>query len=192
MKNITKEKITESFDNQTGEVSVESTVTVLKVPKEPPYVKLYLQDIIRLKDLPKGSDKILYMLLQSMGYNNIIAAYAPIKRIMCNQLDIKMNTLNKHIDNLYKAGVLIRIERGIYMADPELFGKGKWEDVRHIRMVIDYTPSGKREITAAVREVNGMKEALISNGEDRNLKIKSALKQTTIFDAIESNEAENQ
>ena len=67
--------------------------------------------------------------------------------MICAELDIKMDTLNKAIDNLYKAGVLIRVERGIYMADPNLFGKGEWKDINNLRLVINYNQDGTKHIS---------------------------------------------
>lgn len=144
-------EVTEQVDKETGEVTNIKKRASFQVPREPDYVKLYVRDLIRLKDLPPSSGKVLMALLRSMGYNNIIPVYAPIKKMMCQDLGIKMNTLNKAIDNLYKKDILIRLDRGIYIADPELFGRGAWENVRDIRMMITYNKDGKKEIETSFK-----------------------------------------
>ena len=85
-------------------------------------------------------------LIKSMGYNNVIPAYKPIKEMICRNLGIKMDYLNKSIDAFYKAGLLIRLHRGIYMADPELFARGKWEDIKNLRLVIEYKKDGTKQL----------------------------------------------
>ena len=146
-KKISYESSETIVDSNSGEIVTSKSITKAIVEREPDFVKLYLADIQRLKDLPKNTDKVLHLLLKSMSYKNIIPAYAPVKRLICKELGISMDTLNKAIDNLYKAGVLIRIERGIYMADPQLFGKGQWEDIRGLRLVVEYGEDGKKMIS---------------------------------------------
>lgn len=146
-KKITHEKIEIVTDTLTGEILTQKSYINSVLDKEPDFVKLYLKDVIRLKDLPKNSENVLNLLLKSMSYKNIIPAYAPIKRMICSELNIPMNTLNKSIDNLYKSGILIRVERGIYMADPDLFGKGEWKDVKNLRLVIEYKKDGTKHIS---------------------------------------------
>jgi len=149
-KTIRFKEVTEHVDIETGEVQSYERKSVFQVDKEPEYVKLYLRDIIRLNGLPPATGKVLNALLQSMGYNNIIPAYAPIKKVICRDLGVTMHTLNKAIDNLYKKDILIRIDRGIYMADPELFGRGTWGEIKEIRMMVTYTEDGKKQIKTEV------------------------------------------
>ena len=146
-KKVVHEKVEIVTDVHTGEVVTQKSYKTSVLDREPDFVKLYLKDILRLKDLPKNTENVLNLLLKSMSYKNIIPAYAPIKRMICAELDIKMDTLNKAIDNLYKAGVLISVERGIYMADPNLFGKGEWKDINNLRLVINYNQDGTKHIS---------------------------------------------
>lgn len=145
-------EVTEVVDMTTGELSSIAKRTKFEIDREPNYVKLYLKDIIRLKGLPPSTTSVLNALLQSMGYNNIIPAYAPIKKLICRDLNISMDTLNKAIDNLYKQDILIRLDRGIYMADPDLFGRGSWSEIKEIRMMITYDESGKKQIKADIEK----------------------------------------
>jgi hypothetical protein len=147
LKKTTYESIESVTDLNTGEITVIKSHTQSVLEKEPDYVKLYVADIMKLNNLPRNSGAVMNCLLRSMSYNNIIPAYAPIKRVICKELNIGMDSLNKAIDSLFKAGMLIRIERGVYMADPNLFGKGEWKNIKNLRLIIDYKEDGTKQIS---------------------------------------------
>ncbi len=140
-------------DVETGEVTLIEKTEVTFADREPDFVKLYVSDISRMHGLPPSTDKVLLEIIGQMGYTNIFAAYAPIKRHFCNILGISMDTLNKSIDQLFKKGLLIRVERGMYMVDPNLFARGKWEDIKKLRLVIEYdTENGQRKLSSDAPE----------------------------------------
>ena len=152
-KKIVFEETTRTIDESTGELLTTTNKQVSFADKEPDYVKLYISDIVRLKDLPPSADKVLMEIIGQMGYSNIFAAYAPIKRVMIKNLDISMNTLNKSIDQLHKKGILIRIERGVYLVDPNLFARGSWDDIKNIRLTIEYDgTTGQKKLTSDAPE----------------------------------------
>lgn len=151
-KKVSQSKITETVDLDSGEVRQTVSTKTFGIEKEPPYIKMYIDDIARLKELPPGMNKILIELIKSMGYNNVIPAYKPIKMMICNNLNIRMDYLNKAISTFHKKGLLIRLHRGIYMADPELFARGKWEDIKNLRLVIEYSAKGTKEIKGNLPE----------------------------------------
>lgn len=146
-KKIVYRETTNTINLYTGELMQQTEFSKAVIEREPAFIKMYVADLIRLKDLPKSTNDVLMSLLRSMSYKNIIPAYAPIKKLICSELGIKMVTLNTAIDKLYKAGILVRIERGIYMADPNLFGKGDWKNVKSLRMVIEYNENGTKKIS---------------------------------------------
>jgi len=142
-KKISQELKREVVDSQTGEFLQEVTETSSYVEREPDYVKLYIQDILRLQDLPKISNNVLMSILKRMGYNQQIVLIAPTKRQIAKELKIELGTVSKTVEALCKKEVLIREDRGVYIVNPFLFGRGKWEDVRKIRLTIEYSAKGK-------------------------------------------------
>ena len=78
-KKVVHEKVEIVTDVHTGEVVTQKSYKTSVLDREPDFVKLYLKDILRLKDLPKNTENVLNLLLKSMSYKNIIPAYAPIK-----------------------------------------------------------------------------------------------------------------
>ena len=107
-KNATKEKILfaateEILDCETGEIIRRKKFTSALIEKEPPHVKIYLEDIAKINDLPPAAAKVLNILVQNMGYNNMVPMLKPFKEVICRSLDIKMNTLEKVIALLKKS-----------------------------------------------------------------------------------------
>lgn len=167
VKNIRYKESKTVIDKTTGEVLAEEKITKVVLQTEPDFVKLYLKDIARLKDLPPAADNVLWEILNNLQYGNIFPAYGPVKKFMCRNLNMKMNTINKCIDNLYKKGILIRVERGMYLVDPNLFAKGKWEDIKNLRLVVDYDPeTGERKLSS--NAPNELKQLKMSFGEEKN------------------------
>lgn len=142
-----------SVNGETGEILThDKTLETESFEKEPNYIKIYIDDIIRLKDVPKGMNTILLSLVKSMSYGNIIPAYKPIKDLLCKELGISTSYLNKAIDTFYQKGILIRVARGMYMADPELFGKGKWREIKSLRLMIEYNSNGTKQLTSSLSD----------------------------------------
>ena len=151
-KKISKESLVQTLNIETGEIVEQINTKTYSVEREPNYIKMYIDDITRLNDLPKGLSTILLELVRTMGYNNIIPAYKPIKMMVCKRLDISLNYLDKSIQKLHKKGILIRIHRGIYMADPDLFARGKWEDIKSLRLIVDYDKDGSKKLKSDLSE----------------------------------------
>ena len=153
MKKVIKE--TQNVDFETGEIR--SSEKVLLLPKEPAYVKLYIDDIAKLYSLPKGSSDLMLMLVRKMGYDGLISITAGYKEVMSRELGMKTQSINNSIQKLIKEGILKRVARGEYMMDPSLFAKGEWSDIRRLRdkyleVNVTYTSSGKRKISSHIKE----------------------------------------
>lgn len=151
-KKIKTESITQVVNYETGEIQEETKTASFFVDKEPDYIKMYIDDITRINDLPKGLSPILLELIKQMGYNNVIAAYKPIKMMVADRLGISLNYLNTAIRVFHEKGLLIRVHRGVYIADPNLFARGKWEDIKNLRLVIEYKQDGTKKLKSNLPE----------------------------------------
>ena len=138
------------IDHQTGEIIQTEHNQKGFVEKEPDYVKLYLQDMARLNNLPPSASSLMTLIIRSMRYNNLYFAFKPLKEMFCEELKMPMNTLNKQIDNLRKANILLPIpnKRGCYLVDPNLFARGSWNDIKQLRLIIDYNIDGSRNLSS--------------------------------------------
>ena len=136
----------EVVDLETGELQSESYTKTFSREVEPNFVKLYIQDVGKLMDLSPSGSKVLHMIVRSMNYYNMVTMLKPVKEMMCQELGISLKTFNNQVDDLYQKGILIRKARAVYIVDPELFGKGRWEHVKKIRMIVDYDDKGNKFI----------------------------------------------
>jgi len=132
------------IDNETGEVISSKSYKTVKVENEPDYVKLYLADIARLNNLPKGSSAILYELLKFMTYENIIVLNAFIKEQIAKKLGTNVNVLQHQIGSIIDEGIMCRVGRGTYLVNPDLFGRGKWQEIHDMRLTITYDADGRK------------------------------------------------
>lgn len=144
---------TETIVNiETGEISKTTDLQESYVEQEPAFVKMYVQDIVRLNDLPNAAGTILNVLIQNMSYGNIVVLIKPIKTRIVEATGFSESTIKKSISDLNKAGILIRKERAVYLVDPTLFGRGAWKDIKKLRMIIDYNHDGTKSINSNMVE----------------------------------------
>ena len=129
MSTTVRSHTTESTDHITGEVKSTTRYTQSGGQSESPYVKLYIQDIAYLNNLPSGTDKIIYALLPYVNYNQEIYVNSHNKKIIAEELGVSVGHVNNRISKLSQLEVLVRIDRGVYELNTYLFGKGKWKDI---------------------------------------------------------------
>lgn len=173
-KNIIQEVV---VDRVTGEILAENVTSQNFIDKgsEPPFIKLYIDDLILLNDLPTKSSAILWELLKNMSYDNEIALNSYRKKKIIENLDIKMSTLNNALSSFVKKEILYRVGSGTYIPNPYLFARGSWEDISDLRMIVNYK-AGKKEIQL---EINGQPAEKFNNisSSDLDTRLENALKK---------------
>lgn len=136
------------YDGTTGEVVSHRRNTVTAWESEPPYVKLYLDTVLYLKDLPKGYSGILYQLLRRMHYagdadGHCIVINAAVKRRIGDELGVSTSRIDNVLSDLVKGDLLKRLDRGLYQVNPYLFGYGEWQDIAKLRLTVTFDAKGK-------------------------------------------------
>jgi len=63
---------TTHLDHSTGEVLSTEDVIVARIPKEPAYVKMYIEDLSRIVGLSAGAQSVLYELAGKIDYEGRI------------------------------------------------------------------------------------------------------------------------
>jgi len=135
LKKVTYEEETIEIDNETGEVvKVRNTKTAI-ISTEPDFLKLYLSDIKRIFSLEKNVSLVLYSIILRMGYDNKFVS-------------VKVETIDVAISKLKKESILIPISKSVYLVDPNLFARGKWNKLKDLRLCINYNPDGTRTINS--------------------------------------------
>jgi hypothetical protein len=61
-----------------------------------------------------------------------------VKQDICKRLNIKDTTIKASLTKFVKTGILKRIGNSTYQANPEMFGRGQWTDIKAIRATFDF------------------------------------------------------
>ena len=113
---------------------------------EPEHVKIYAPAIAPINSLTPSQRRVLYAILSeaSSAENGMrVAITAGSKRLMCQKFGIgSPQTISNALSKMVKAGILIRIETGVYMLNPFLIGKGEWRDIASLRHYVDFIFKG--------------------------------------------------
>lgn len=148
------------FDASTGEINRISSTKVIKLPSEPPYVKMYIHDLSQMLNIPKAEEELLRMLLMKLDYEGYMSISKRFRERLCEKLGIKDQVLRNKLTKLVKAGAIINTSYGEYMANPEYFARGQWQDIcenkKVFEMKIRYSEKGREIITEAVEEQTEM------------------------------------
>ena len=150
-----KEKTARHINDITGEMMNSSTIISYesKLPNEPAYIKLYIEDIGRLCDLTRGEIRVLVKLVARIGYDGKVLLLLGVKRTISEELDCSLSAVSNALTALTNSGIITRIDGGVYGLNPNLFARGKWRDIyeqrKPLRITIDYNDDGaegKREV----------------------------------------------
>lgn len=154
MKKIIQQSEVTQVDED-GVVTAQTHNKVSYLPKEPPYIKMYLEDLERLYKLPSSSSPVLYELLRQMNYDGVINLNAAVKKRICEKVNYKKQSLDNYLSKLVTVGVFRKADRGVYQPDPHLFGKGDWMSIykqREAWLKVEYTNNGERVVKSSLGE----------------------------------------
>lgn len=144
----------ETVHHETGQVVRTEHESVLRLPQEPEFIKLYLQDLSALLDVPAGPQSVLMALVRKLDYEGVITLSPASRERIAGALGIKVHTLANYITALCDKGVLKRTGRGEYEMNPHLMARGNWADIlkrrQSFQMVVTYRPDGTRTISGGV------------------------------------------
>lgn len=134
-------------DSESGEI-LDSNVTEIRAhTTEPPYVKVYLDMIASFVGIKNVSTDFLMEMCKHIQYTNeddassgIIVFNRLVKDSIAKNLKIGLNMVEKYRQRCLKAGVLVRHPkyRGIYIANPYLIAKGKWDSIKKFQANFDF------------------------------------------------------
>ena len=156
-KHVLKTHRTTVVDHVTGEVQKDSTEMAEVIPiryeimEEPPFVKMYLNDLSNLVGLPKSLRPLLDALVTKIDFRGEISISTGFRERLCSILSISRQTLRNRLNMLTKHEIITSVGGSDYMVNPKYFAKGKWMDiVRHrqdFEMRIRYKKNGTKEVT---------------------------------------------
>jgi len=159
-------------DHESGLITAESEEKTFYIDQEPPFVKLYLDQVLFLSDLPKHLNGVLMALLERMPYTGKgFAINGFIRSQVAEELKMTEGSVRNAITKLTHGKLLVRIGTGTYQFNPNFFGRGDWKDIERLRLetVYDYrgrtfTAEVKHMSTQRRRELDGQTELPLIEG----------------------------
>jgi hypothetical protein len=150
---VTHSTRTTEVDTETGKVIREVHEQTVRLPKEPDFIKLYLNDIGKILELPKAPTKLLIALADGMKYNGHIMISALGRKELARELGITDGTFRNYMSLLVQKGLLIRRGNNDYLVNPNYLAKGSWADIHERRaeltLSITYGDDGRQIETSA-------------------------------------------
>lgn len=175
------------MDSETGEVIEQVRKESLAVGKEPNYYKVYINDLANLQGLNPTEKMVLEILSANMTFDNLIVLIKPIKEKLVVMTGKSFDAIKKAIQELAKKKILLKEERACYRVNPKYVAKGKWEDIKALRLVIEYSEKG-REIS--IEKVTPFHIEYKVTDKKEVLKIDEVPPNQTYFDFDENGNAE--
>ncbi len=142
MEKTTTQKLSQKTEitviDQDGQILKHEVERVFKIKKEtePPYVKLYLDNINKVTTLKRGSIDVLIKLIELVEYNTNRVILTPSHRKeIAKSLNVGIGSLSNSLTDLKKSRILIDVDKGIFLLDPSVLAKGEWSKIKLIKGV---------------------------------------------------------
>ena len=144
--------------NEHGEITLEENeVSSFKTKTNGSYFKMFTQDLALLHGTTHAAKKVLFELLTTvMGRNGEIAIGLFQKRAMAKRIGFShTNSIDNGICSLINENVLVRMARGVYKLNPNIFAKGTPKEIEenqmeYAKLTIIYNHKG-RKILAEIK-----------------------------------------
>lgn len=158
------EQIETQVDKETGEEIQTASSTVRRLPSEPAFVKMYIDDLSVLLDIKEGPKNLIWLLIRHMNYEGTIALTRGPKRRIAEELGITEKTFRNYLWSLSKSKIIHRIDHNEYEFNPSYFARGDWASIYQRRkawakLEVRYGPDGRREVTGKVMDDQKMPES---------------------------------
>jgi len=140
-------------DGSTKQTTEEHTAVV---PREPDFVKMYIDDVSKLCALPKAANSVLHKILERIDYENIITLSPRIRKNIAKSIDITERTFNNKLNELVKKDLLKPLGWNEYAVNPSYFARGEWTDIykykiKYASLRIEYDARGNRTIVSDIK-----------------------------------------
>ena len=125
--------------------SLRKTTQITKIPveKEDDYYKTYIRTVSYALGLSAGEKDVFKSICGNMSFNNRVVLFRPTKKIIAEQTGLNLQTVSNLISSLTRRGLLIREERSLYIVNPNYVSRGKWEDIKALRLEIEFASNGR-------------------------------------------------
>lgn len=147
--------------SEVGEIIETEKEQIINFQKTDDFIMTFTKDLGYLKNLSKGEIVLFFGLLQIVNNNNEIILNAGIKKRMSENFDIKLESINVLLSQLVKKQMILKTdEMGVYLLNVFLFGKGKWTNIKKMRMLIEWDFKEKKKTVMIEKEYLNEEEIL--------------------------------
>lgn len=135
---------------------------------EPDFIKVYLKDLGALYSLTSQEIQLLLILSNWVTYckdgeGNRVSLSACDRKEILDKMGIQTQQLSRLINNLMAKKILTKLGTGRYFISPLVLARGKWTDVKAIRMQWDYQLDEDGNMTRTeTLETTGVNQHLLS------------------------------
>ena len=127
---------------------------VVRLEREPPYVKMYLDDVTAIMKMQPQISPVLYEVLKLMNFEGFIVITKSQRVRIAEALNINEKTVKNRLTELVKKGVMRRTARCEYEMNPALFAKGDWSNIQKRRdkfkLTVTYNQDGTRFVEGKI------------------------------------------
>ena len=139
--------------SEIGEIIETEKEQIINFNKTDDFIMTFTKDLGYLKNLSKGEIVLFFGLLQIVNNNNEIILNSGIKKRISENFDIKLESINVLLSQLVKKNMILKTdEMGVYLLNVFLFGKGKWTDIKKMRMMIEWDFKEKKKTVMIEKE----------------------------------------
>lgn len=137
MKEFVTEEIVTKMDADTGEITSETKTAVKRLENTPDFIMVFTDSIGEFAGLTGGESALLFGILGEATKNNEVVLNKTIKDRIALRMGINSTSINPMITRIVKSKMLLKNGRGVYLLNPNIFGKGSWRDIKKLRMMLE-------------------------------------------------------
>lgn len=137
------------IDYKTGELKESTEAVSINYGSEPDFIKLYLNTIMYLEDMPQGISNVLMCILKRIPYmdEEDQSVYLPseVKKRIAKKIGKSEQYVSDSITALIKGKILFRVgskHSTCYQVNPHIFGRGHWKDIKKLQLHINFESTG--------------------------------------------------
>lgn len=142
-------------DVETNETRAIKETNVVRLPSEPPFIKMYIEDLSHFMGLKERHKDVVFELIKKMDFEGMVTLTPRSRNAISERLGITAQSFRNYLSEVVKTGLFKRISHNEFLVNPHYFARGDWQSVYSRRkdfvMEIRYTDKG-REIASRAAE----------------------------------------
>lgn len=175
----------------TGEVThaERHIISTERLDREPPYIKMYIQDIGHWQGLTSGETAILHLVSSTVDYDGVVTLSKYAKDKIKKTLGVTDGFIRNTISKLVSKSMLLKTEdySGVYKLNPFWFGRGEWKDILEQRkaFVVQITRAYGVELPKSAADgvtFLNVQEAIEKHRDEKEREELEAIGQTRLID----------